>query len=622
MNISGLIRNLIGDLQASDSKVLELKVGQVVRGVVLQLLSDQDALININGTQVRAKLETPLKQGDVTMLQVQPESSGGQVVLKPLTASGVQIADESLGDLLKSFALKDAPANRQLVQQLQQEAVPLTKETAQAFAAVMQEAPEGAGKDQWLQAAVLAFKKGLPLTRETVGALRQATSGPPMGDVFERLEEQASALLKEQPEHGAAATLTQLTSALKELRSAAAAAWTARPPQPTGAAEPAPPASPGEAEAPAAAAQRPTGGAPAAPGSAAAGAATPAAEPDAAPGSASPGAAGPRPPAEGAGEAAARPRSGAPAVGGEPRPRGGSPLQPPEPGPGQAPAAARSEAARHAASPEAARGGAEAAGRQAPADSPEPAANWLVRLLKAVGVEHEHQLAKLAGRPDAGPERQLKEALELPLSVQLGPGDASDDAARPAADSLKSLLLQLTSADDVPAALKDTAQQALQQVTGQQLLLTSDKTAMFSHMTLFIPFMDGSGQQSAAVHIQSRKGKRGEMDADNCRLLFDLQMKALGSTLVDVQVVNRIVSLHVHNDHPAVAELIEGSRDEVAAAMNKAGFQFLSLKCSPFPDLRAAKETDAAQGRPTDGTKVDPRSFYQPKTYKGVDYRA
>ena len=84
MNISGLIRSLVGDLTASDSKVLELKVGQIVKGVVLQLLSDQEALLNIGGTQVRAKLETPLKQGDVTMLQVQPESNGGQIMLNRL----------------------------------------------------------------------------------------------------------------------------------------------------------------------------------------------------------------------------------------------------------------------------------------------------------------------------------------------------------------------------------------------------------------------------------------------------------------------------------------------------------------------------------------------------------
>ena len=133
MNISGLIRSLVGDLTASESKVLELKVGQIVKGVVLQLLSDQEALINIGGVQVRAKLETPLKQGDVTMLQVQPESSGGQILLKPLTASDVQIADDSLSELLKAFTIKDTAGNRQMVQQMQQEGVPRIQGECEGF---------------------------------------------------------------------------------------------------------------------------------------------------------------------------------------------------------------------------------------------------------------------------------------------------------------------------------------------------------------------------------------------------------------------------------------------------------------------------------------------------------
>lgn len=152
LNISGLIRSLVGDLTASESKVLELKVGQIVKGVVLQLLSDQEALINIGGVQVRAKLETPLKQGDVTMLQVQPESNGGQVLLKPLTASDVQITDDSLSELLKAFTMKDTAGNRQMVQQMQQEGVPVSKENVKAFEAVMRSVPEGVNKEEWAQA--------------------------------------------------------------------------------------------------------------------------------------------------------------------------------------------------------------------------------------------------------------------------------------------------------------------------------------------------------------------------------------------------------------------------------------------------------------------------------------
>ncbi|MDT2261420.1 hypothetical protein P7H06_20605 [Paenibacillus larvae] len=63
MNISGLVRAALGDMRGSEAKTVELKTGQVVRGVVLELLDAQDAILSINGVQLRAKLETPLTQG-------------------------------------------------------------------------------------------------------------------------------------------------------------------------------------------------------------------------------------------------------------------------------------------------------------------------------------------------------------------------------------------------------------------------------------------------------------------------------------------------------------------------------------------------------------------------------
>lgn len=608
MNISGLIRSLVGDLQASDSKVLELKVGQIVKGVVLQLLSEQDALVNIGGVQVRAKLETPLKQGDVTMLQVQPESSGGQILLKPLTSSAVQIADESMNELLKDFSLKDNAANRQMVQQIQQEGVPLTKETVRSFASLLNQVPEGVGKEEWTQAAVLAYKRGLPLTQETVSALRQVISGPPAGQVLERLMQQAETLLQEHPAHPSADTLKQVVSLLKELSGSAAAPWTARPPQPAAAAAaPMPAAAQAGAEPPAAPPAPPSGGGdPAAPAAAGKPAAAPAAAapdaPSAAPraeatpaGQAQPPASGPAARSAGAAEPpAAQAQSAEPAAKGEP-PVAGSPVKAPP------------------ASPEA-----QSAAPHARAADAEP--NWISRMLKAVGVEHEHRLAKLDDRP--GAMLRPREAMDDLLDT-IARTDPQNGAEKPASESLKSLLLQLAASDDMQAPLKEAAQQTIQQITGQQLMLTSDKGSMFAHLTLFIPFLDGSGQQSAAVHIQSRKGSRGEVDANNCRLLFDLQMKAMGSTLVDVQVVNKIVSLHINNDHPVVAALIEGSRDEISAALNKAGYQFFSLKVSPFPELPQSKEGESPKsGGQPDGGKLDARALYQPKTYKGVDYRA
>ncbi|MBA2937857.1 hypothetical protein HZF08_06025 [Paenibacillus sp. CGMCC 1.16610] len=598
MNISGLIRSLVGDLTASDSKVLELKVGQVVKGVVLQLLSDQEALLNISGVQVRAKLETPLKQGDVTYLQVQPESSGGQIMMKPLTASDVQITEDSLADLLKAFSVKDTAGNRQMVQLMQQEGVPVSKETVKAFETLMSNIPEGVNKEEWAQAAVLAHKKGLPLTQETVGALRQVTSGPPVGKVLEQLEQQAAKLLEQQPEHPAADTAKQVVAVLRELRASAAAVWPARPPEAPAAAAP-PAAAQAGASGTAAPAEPPprVGSAP--------GAAAVTAPPDAAGGelAAAPAQPAAEPQAARTARAAmpeAQARSAVPAPEGEP-PVAGSPVQEP---PAKQKAAEPLEARRSAP--------------QEPEADPEP--NWISRMLKAVGVEHEaHLAAKLDERGEVMQRGRLPKDDQLPNLIAMA--SQQDDTAKPAAaETLKSLLLQLTASSDTPAPLREAAQQAVGQITGQQLMLTGDKTAMFAHMTLFIPFMDGTGQQSAAVHIQSHKGKRGEVDASNCRLLFDLQMKVMGNTLVDVHVVNKIVSLTIHNDHPALAPMMEESKEEITSAMNKAGYQFISLKCSPYPQPVSNEDEGKVKGV-TDG-RADLRSLYLPKTYKGVDFRA
>ncbi|OCT13834.1 hypothetical protein A8709_19875 [Paenibacillus pectinilyticus] len=621
MNISGLIRNLVGDLTASDPKVLELKVGQIIKGVVLQLLNDQEALLNIGGTQVRAKLETPLKQGDVTMLQVQPESQGGQIILKPLVASDVQITDDSLGELLKAFEVKDSAGTRQMVQQMQQAGVPVSKENVKAFEAVMSEMPQGENKEEWLQAAILVSKKGLPLTPTTVNAVKQVTTGPPVGQVFEQLEQQVTNLLEQEPTHPAVDTAKQVVSVLRELRATAAAARPAELAAPASATT-APAAVQASATAAAPAAAAPQEPAPAAPQAGADEAAprgsVPAAAASAAPPAAT--AAGEEPPAPAAQPATALAVSAEPAAEGKAQARSAEPLK------GE-PLQAGSPAPVRAQEPPAKQEGVLAA-KEARVSAPQappadPETNWISKMLKAVGVEHESQVAaKLDERGNAIPIRQ-QAADDAFTNIFSNTSDQQGDTVKPAADTLKSLLLQLTASDDTPAPVKEAAQQAVAQITGQQLMLTNDKNAMFAQMTLFVPFVDNTGQQSAAIHIQSRKGSRGEVDASNCRLLFDLQMKVMGNTLLDVQVVNKIVSLNVHNDHPALAGLMESSKEDIAAAMSSVGYQFISLKCSPYPkppEIQEGKE-GLAKLASLDG-RADLRELYSPLTYKGVDVRA
>ncbi|MFB5681936.1 DNA ligase, partial [Paenibacillus terreus] len=226
---------------------------------------------------------------------------------------------------------------------------------------------------------------------------------------------------------------------------------------------------------------------------------------------------------------------------------------------------------------------------------------WVGRVLKLLGAEHEQQALRAAA--GLAPARG-----ELPT----GAASAGQGAvAQAEAATVKGLLLQLMDSSSVPPALKEAAQQVVQQLTGQQLLLNTDRTAPFAQVHMFIPFVGPDGRETASVQIQSRRGKRGELDSSNCRLWFDLDMKALGLTMVDVQVANRIVSVKVHNDSEWTEALLDSTRESITEALDGIGYQLLTLKAEPLP-VRSQTEN---------GMPANIVGDYSPQVYKGVDIK-
>ena len=150
----------------------------------------------------------------------------------------------------------------------------------------------------------------------------------------------------------------------------------------------------------------------------------------------------------------------------------------------------------------------------------------------------------------------------------------------------------------------------MQQITGQQLLLASDRSQPFAHVTLFVPFVTPDGQQTAAVHIQARQGRKGELDASNCRLWFDLDLKSLGHTQVDVNVIEKMVALNIHHSDEVVQEKLRAYRSEIEAALEGIGYQMSAYRVLPIPE----KEEHVA-----DAERV--MKDYTPESYKGVDLR-
>ncbi|MBP3964563.1 hypothetical protein I8J30_17735, partial [Paenibacillus sp. DLE-14] len=188
LSIGQLMKGLLGDVQPGDSKALELKVGQIVRGVLVKMLNDQEAVIQINGTQVQAKLETPLQPGQSTLLQVQPQSVDGTLVLKLVDQQTTSMNEASLKDWLKASGLPEQKWTQELVRDLRREGGTLTRETASQFKQALTSMPQGSDAQVWAKAAALANKRGLPMTSATIGALAQTLSGSPAHTLLESLE--------------------------------------------------------------------------------------------------------------------------------------------------------------------------------------------------------------------------------------------------------------------------------------------------------------------------------------------------------------------------------------------------------------------------------------------------
>ncbi|WP_339310165.1 hypothetical protein [Paenibacillus sp. FSL M7-0896] len=737
MNIGSLVRGLLGDSKAGEAKSVELKEGQVVRGVVLSVSdSGKEAVVQIQGTPVRAELETPLAAGQTLNLQVGAPGEGGLPVLKPVSlGEAAMVSPQSMGEALESLGLANSKAGREIVQAMQAGGLAFTKETAAKLDAVMNAKPPGVPASEWLEAAVISVKRGLPVTAETVKGLQQAVFGPKLHDLLAKLETALNVWVQQGGDGdgsgqaagnsrpaggllagGANAGLAGNTPAAGALPGGAAGVTTqagvtanAGTSQaagsangqaalvPTGDAEPAGSGNAvgaregsgntagsgavagtrGEGAGYAAGAREGAGNAAGvreSAGNAAgvregAGNATGVRGEGAGSGSGAHegagNAAGVRESTgnaaavrEGAGNAAGVRGEGAGSGSGAHEGAGnaagvregaGSGAGARE-GAGNAAgvresagnAAGTREVAGNAAGVRESAGNAagvrEGAGVAAQAQSAagpallaklqgvlselrgalpqlaeappasgaaggsatpaaaqpqgEPAATqgtdpWVGRILKLLGAEHEQQILRGGGAHTA----------------QAASGGAED-----AAGTLKGVLLQVLGSSEAPPAVKEAAGQLVQQLTGQQLLLNTDRTAPFAQVTMFLPLHGPDGRETASVQIQSRRGSKGELDAANCRLWFDLDMKQLGQTMVDVQVVDRIVSLKLHNDEPWVLELLEGRREEMKAAVEGIGYQLSSLRTEALPERSVA----AAAVKPSD---------YAPQEYKGVDYR-
>ncbi|CAM3355180.1 hypothetical protein [Marinicrinis lubricantis] len=624
MDVGMLVRSLLGNTRPSSAKALELKVGQVVKGVVMQLLSESEALLQIEGMPVRARLQTPLNPGQSTLLQVQPESENGYIVFKPLEQSQMPLQKQSLEQILKAWSLPVDGKHKQLLQLMRENQMPLEKNTAKQLLTVMSSLPKGMPAQQTVQTAALMLQKGLPLTGESLQAVHQIRFGEPMQQLLKQMTSELEQYVQSertstaQAAGGSAAgstasevpaRLLQLLKGLSVLQNRIAHSDQASTTQPSGAAVPSNSNAEGHAQA---------GGVKmAAAGTESARTGFNSNPPSAAvvspPGGAAPGAGAPHqlnhvPSAE--------IRSGELTANGQGQDKRASLNQTSNQVASSQQSA--SEAGRSAQAV-AAKGGEAVHTGVSTSPSGE---HELLKWFKQLGVHHERDSWKLLLRTmaDTLPYEQNRDGLEF-QRMKAGESQAGEAGGRGVQETVKSLLLQLAQLEELPHSLKESSSQLLQHITGQQLMMGQERGTMLSHMTFILPSGPQQEGKDISVTVQARRGSKGEIDANNCRLLFDLQLASLGNTMIDVQVTNQVVQLRVLNDEPGLEEWMQDNGAELKEGMKALGFLLSGMHQAPYP-VSEGQAVAASQEEMNDSFILGQvHRKLAPPEYRGVDIR-
>ncbi|MBA9024889.1 hypothetical protein [Peribacillus huizhouensis] len=173
-------------------------------------------------------------------------------------------------------------------------------------------------------------------------------------------------------------------------------------------------------------------------------------------------------------------------------------------------------------------------------------------------------------------------------------------------ETLKPLLMKLLQ-DDLPVAVKNLAEQAIQRITAQQIL--AQENGPLQQLLLQIPLTMGTHQTDLTMQWMGRRKNDGTIDPAYCRIIFYLELESLEETIIDMSVQNRVINVSIIHEHP---DMLEELATPFIAVLKKnlAGMDY-KLSSIVFDN-----ETKKAQFK-----KMSQTSIKLNDTYNGLDLR-
>ncbi|WP_058300368.1 hypothetical protein [Gorillibacterium timonense] len=180
--------------------------------------------------------------------------------------------------------------------------------------------------------------------------------------------------------------------------------------------------------------------------------------------------------------------------------------------------------------------------------------------------------------------------------------------------NIKSILLKLAQDDSSPVAKQ--AEQALQNLTGQQLLNKTETGSSTQSMMLQIPVPLTNQIAPVNVFVQSRK--EGEkMDWENCSLYFALETQKLGSLGIQIMASDRNLAITMKNDRQDFKQLMEPLVSSCKEKLQEIGYRVSQIQYSPLTiQADTLKASERIRSKPIEPSNP-PTSF----PVKGFDFK-
>ncbi|WP_018660045.1 hypothetical protein [Heyndrickxia acidiproducens] len=240
---------------------------------------------------------------------------------------------------------------------------------------------------------------------------------------------------------------------------------------------------------------------------------------------------------------------------------------------------------------------------QAQLQQEKPAAPLTKTILSALQsvLEPENQPLSATG---SGIAMQIKDLIrKLGLFYESGIPDLQENWDQVAEKPLKALLVEMLQKEAGPQKARETAEQLVLKMNGQQLVTALNTPVQ--HILIDLPLNFPHFQTHAAIQWSGKQKNNGQLDSDYCKIVFYLDLQFSNETLVEMNVQNRIISINVSNGSP----------------------QFQEAACKILPALKANLQKlnytlSAVHFRaPGDGLPLLPAALQQESSYKGVDIR-